>query len=229
MEKVINGLSLTGQYTGSKKKSGQVKNSLLKKISYGILMPGILLFFTVLFSSFVKTPVHKENTTYEKGKTSVSSKMLRREERQEKRKIKAVEDISWGTMNLFAEEFPKAQNVKWTSVKGFAEADFKSGSSSMVAFYDFENKLVGTGKYVSYNQLPHDAIKSIEKDFKNYKPEKIIYYDDNGLNENDITFFGNTIGEDDYYALMKDRNDPEKEMVLQITPRGEVFYFSGVR
>lgn len=200
-----------------------ITRSILKKfLPFGVLLFGLII------SSFLNPIAHKKNYSNEKAKENETSKMVKRENREENRMIRALESISPETMSLMARQFPNAKNVSWTITAGFAEADFTSGGSNRMAFYDFDNKLVGTGKYISYKDLPAESFKKIDRYFKDYTPEKVIYYDDNELNENDLSLFGTTLDRDGYYALMKDNNS-NKKIVLQISPEGEVTFLTDFR
>lgn len=200
-----------------------------KKTGYKIFLLISMLFFGMYYSSFGNTPLTKGFLPIEKsGPNSTSVRSHKKSAREEKRMIRQVEDISSTTMNLFAQEFPKAHHVSWTSTAGFAEADFTCRGSKRLAFYDYDNGLVGTGKYISYKDLPVKSFAQIDKSYKDYTPEQVIYYDDNELNENNANVFGATVNADSYYALMKN-NNTAKEIVLQITPDGEVMFFSNLK
>lgn len=142
--------------------------------------------------------------------------------------IKPVEGISILTKDQFEINFPKAANVRWTTIPGFSEADFTLGKSKMAAFYDFNNGLVGTGKYISYKELPAKGIENINRYFSNYSPEIVMYYNDNEQNENNMNLFGIFLDKNAYYALMKENNS-NKEIVVQITLDGNASYFSDVK
>ena len=129
-------------------------------------------------------------------------------------------------MSLFAIDFPKAKNVSWMSTDGYTEADYNMGKSQMMAFFDFDNKLMGTAKYVDYNTLPAVALKDIAKHFKGFVAKKVLFYHDNEANDTNLGMFNQYLDQDAYYALMYRGN---KEIVLQILPDGEVAYFDSVK
>ncbi|MEO6812312.1 MAG: hypothetical protein ABI172_00155 [Ginsengibacter sp.] len=190
-------------------------------------LPLCAILFVLIFSSFNNVNVPKTASPNSKNEVKNETRKMKKEIRQERRMIKSVEDIPTQTMSLFGQEFPKAQNVRWTFDAGFYEADFTSGNLKRMAFYDYDNNLVGTGKYVTYNNLPKGSLEQMDKYLKDYGIEKIIYYDDNELNAsnvNPLDMDGSVLDRDDYYALMKERRSG-KEIILQITAEGEVSLF----
>jgi hypothetical protein len=147
----------------------------------------------------------------------------KREVREEKRSVRAVEDIPYKTKELFNTDFGNAKRISWMSPAGFDEADFTLKNSKMMAFFDFDSQLIGTGKFVTFNELPANAIAEIQKKYKDYVPEKIMFYDDNEANDTNLNLFGQEMAQDSYFAQMKDGS---KQIVLQILRDGTVSYFS---
>lgn len=194
-------------------------DSVLKYASKIILSLSILV-FAFSISSFAGTPLLKKRSA--KTKNITNEKTIKREDK-ERRKEKDALEVSSAVMNSFYNQFPDAEIVKWSKIEGYAVADFISGNSARMAFFDYNNQLVGTGKYISYNRLPKNSIMEIHKNYNNYAPDSVIQYDDNELNDNDLNLFGVTLDSDGYYALMKNKSNG-KEIVLQITPQGDVSF-----
>ena len=229
MKKIIKYQSLSGigHMHNDKKNLYSILAPDYKKAVYKILLLTGLLFFGLLSPYIVKASSSKVSTIEKVGSNAITKKH-KKAEREERRMIRQVEDISSATMNLFAKEFPNAHHVSWTATDGFAEADFTNHGSKGVAFYDYDNGLVGTGKYISYEDLPAKSFAQIDKHYKDYTPEQVIYYDDNELNENNANVFGATLDKDSYYALMQNK-DSHKEIVLQISQEGNVLFFSKLK
>ncbi|MDP4284145.1 MAG: hypothetical protein Q8891_06955 [Bacteroidota bacterium] len=210
-----------------------VKSSRIKNILTKIFLTGIMFFGFISFSLAQNTTY--KNASYKKDllkeKREISEKL--RTEKKELNNVKSIlnkiSDMPTLTVEKFKTDFPKAQNVNWLKTDGYIEVNYKLNNSQMVTFYDFNNNLIGTGKYVTYQSLPARSLKKIAKDYKGYKPEKVMYFDDNDQNANNMNFFGSDIDVDDYYALLRDKKNAQKEIVLQITPTGQVSYFSDVR
>ena len=194
----------------------------LKAMAAKIFLSAVVCFGLFSFASAQNTQNNNAQLT---SNRDISHK-LKDQNREEKREVRAVENISSATMSLFAIDFPKAKNVSWMSTEGYTEADYNMGKSQMMAFFDFDNKLIGTAKYVDYNTLPAVALKDIAKHFKGFVAKQVLFYDDNEANETNIDMFNQSIDQDAYFALM-DRGN--KEIVLQILPDGEVAYFDSVK
>jgi hypothetical protein len=217
MKKNINGqyyllkIFLNSKYQENKKNDFVI--NLFKKMMF---MATLVFVFAI--RSFAGPMTNKP------ASNNVNSRVIK----NAKRMLKSEEAIPVLTKDQFKIDFPKATQVKWTTFDEFYEANFISGTSKMSTFFDYNDTMVGTGKYISFNKLPAKGIESVNKFFKDYSPEVVMYYDDNELNPNDLYHFGVPLDKDAYYALMKDNNS-NKEIVVQITLDGEASYFSAVR
>lgn len=220
MKKEINFQSLSSKViTTQTANINRTIDSVLKYASKIILSLSILV-FAFSISSFSNAPLLKKRSA--KTKNITNEKTIKREDKK-RRKEKDALEVSSAVMNSFYSQFPNAEIVNWSKIKGYAVADFYSGNSERMAFFDFNNQLVGTGKYISFNRLPKNSIKEIKKNYNNYASDSVIQYNDNELNDNDLNLFGITLDSDGYYALMKDKSNG-KEIVLQITPQGGVSF-----
>lgn len=55
-----------------------------------------------------------------------------------------------------------------------------------------------------------------------------MYFHDNPQNTIDLNFFGSDIEHDDYYLLLTNKKNDKDEIVLQVSPNGDVDYFSDI-
>lgn len=147
--------------------------------------------------------------------------------REEKREVKELENIPESIIEKFKANYPKATNVEWTAPGSDIEADFTDGNHHDVAFYDDNtSELIGTGHYLSFDNLPAKAVKKINRDFPGYTPAKVMYYDDNednGLAEALMEF---PIDQDVYLVKMKNGSSI---IDLQVTLGGDVSKIAGVK
>lgn len=213
--------------------SEHIMSFRIKNIIYKIFLLGIMLFgftgFSLAQNTTFKNASYKKDLLKEKREISSKLRTEKKQLHEVKSIINEISNIPASTVETFKMSFPKAKNVSWLQTDGFIEADYTLNKSQMVTFYDFDNKLIGTGKYVSYKSLPSRSLENIAKYYKKYTPEKVMYYDDNEQNINNMNFFGNDVGQDDYYALMRNKKNINNEIVLQITPDGDVSFFSNVK
>lgn len=141
--------------------------------------------------------------------------------------VNEINKIPVATQNEFAADFSNVQNVTWKADDGYNEADFTMNNKSMMAFFNYDNELLGQGYYVDYADLPEKGRERIAKDYQDYVPEKAMFYHDDLDDDNDfLNFFGNFLQEEAYFVLL--RKDT-KEIVVQVTENGDVSYFSKVR
>ncbi len=135
--------------------------------------------------------------------------------------------IPVGTRNEFAGDFPNAQDVTWKVGPGYSEAQFVQENKLMMAFFDYDDELIGTGYYVEYEDLPEKGRERIAKDYGDYTPGKAMFFQDDQDNEDLLNFFGNLLQHDAFFVLLR-RDDGDKEIVVQVAKDGEVSYFSNV-
>lgn len=138
-----------------------------------------------------------------------------------------VDKIPIRTVNEFEMDFNNVDDVTWKVENGFNEADFRMNDKSMMAFFNYDDELIGTGSYVDYAELPEKGKEKITKDYPDYSIEKIMYFEDANADDEDfLNFFGNFLKDKAYFVLLRNN---EKEIVVQVTDNGDVSYFSNVR
>lgn len=144
-------------------------------------------------------------------------------------KWKGMDDtnkIPVSTRNQFAEDFSQVQDVTWKVEPGFNEADFTMNDKSMMAFYSFDDELIGTGYYVDYADLPEKGKAKIAKDYADFVPEKAMYFEESDVDDQLMNFFGNFLQEEAYYVLLR---NADKEIVVEVSENGDVSYFRRVK
>lgn len=176
---------------------------------------GLVGFLTMIFFSFTYAQV---------GEKGDITKHLRATYQNP---VNEVDKIPVMTQNEFAEDFSNVTNVTWKADEGYNEVDFTMNHKSMMAFFNYDDELLGQGYYVDYADLPEKGREKIAKDYPDYIPEKAMFYHDDLDDDNDfLNFFGNFLSEEAYFVLL--RKDM-KEIVVQVTEGGDVSYFSRVR
>lgn len=210
-----------------------------KKILNKALLVGIMVFGVVNFSfaqngqfknaSYRQDLLNDEHEATARIRTEKQDiSQERKELREDKSIVREISDIPSFAVERFKTNFPKAKNVHWLNLDGVVRVDFTLHGKHMINVYNFKNKLVGNGKYLSYESLPARARKQITRYYKKYIPESTMYY--NSRNESfDMSLLGMQNDErNDYYVLMKNRKNAMKEIVLRVSPGGDVSYFRSV-
>ena len=138
------------------------------------------------------------------------------------RKIKNSDWTNYQTKQQFELDFPSATDVKWYN-GNFEEATFKDGAIITTAYYDIDNKLVGTTTEASYSDLPENAQKGIRKNFPGYKVNDVILFKDNPGNDTDMFLYSTPFeDEDSYFAQV---GNGIKQAILKINMDGQVSFF----
>lgn len=146
----------------------------------------------------------------------------KKETRKEVRKLEGKE-VSVFTKDEFRKDFGDIAVSRWERTAAFDKAWFVKEGHELTAYYDHHSKLVGTTEEKTFADLPALAQKTIDTKYKDYTTEKVIWFDDNEVNEADMILFNNPFEDEDCYfiVLKKDSN----EIILQSDMNGEVRFF----
>ena len=174
----------------------------------------MVLFFTTLKAQ----DTNKMALNSGKENSNVKSKTEKREIRKAERNL--VPSMS---KDAFIGDFGNIPNVVWEKYWIYDEAIFTKDGIKYKAFYDEDSKLLGTTTEKSFADLPMDAQKEIKKQFKNYTVDKVILFEDNQSNSEDMLLYGAQFEDaDNYFAELSNK---DKNIVIQINPEGEIFFF----
>jgi len=126
----------------------------------------------------------------------------------------------------FSQDFPNAKYVTWADDK-FVEASFLDNDVLKIAYYDEDNHLVGTTTDVDASALPEKARDHIDKTYPGYTIEKVVFFDDNEANDNDMFLYNHTFeDEDNYFPLLVKGSS---KIILKVSPKGEVSSFENLK
>lgn len=163
--------------------------------------------------------------TSSKAELKKEHRMVKKEERREKRKIEDAE-VSSRSKDSFSSDFAGITGVNWTKGDPYDEARFIKNGENTTAYYDFDGNLVGTTTIKKFSDLPAAGQKEIKKRYKDQVVETVIFLDDNENNDNDILLRGTPYeGPDHYFVSMRGAG---KETVVMVSPDGNVSFFKEI-
>jgi hypothetical protein len=137
-------------------------------------------------------------------------------------------DVSELAKSNFVVDFGNIPNVKWKRDDAYDMAVFTRNGKEMSAFYDFNGKLVGTTRQVSYTDIPAKAREDISKKYKDYIVEAVTFFEDNQANETDMILYGMQFDDADNYFVELAKKGA-KRIVLEVSPAGDVSYFTELK
>ena len=150
-----------------------------------------------------------------------------RTEHKEMRKL-AVKNVSDFSLKNFATDFGnKSSNVSWTKTDMYDEATFMNNGRETRAYYDFEGQLVGTTILKTYADLPQRAKNTIAKRYPDYTVESSLIYDFNKLSDVQMLMFSDQFVDSQNFFVQLSKG--AEKIVLQVTPVGQVFFFSKIK
>ena len=164
------------------------------------------------------------------GQSQKTSKDPRKETKKEQRsamvplKKLGGSAINPVAKNNFITDFGNIPVEKWERSTYFDEAVFTKNGMKYRAFYDLDGNLVGTTNVAKFSDLTPAAQKEIENKYKDYKIDKVIFYDDNEANSTDMYLYNQQFEDADNYFVEITKGT--KRLVLQVTPEGAVFFFT---
>jgi hypothetical protein len=131
--------------------------------------------------------------------------------------------VSEQSKEHFIADFGNVPDVQWKRSANFDEAVFTRNGKKMTAWYDIDEKLVGTTSEVSFTDLPADGQKAIKAKYKDYTIGKVIFFDDSELNETDMILYNQQFDDADNYfvELVKVKST----IVVRVNTRGELTFF----
>jgi len=160
------------------------------------------------------------------NKNETTTKKEKKEERKELRKLKGQE-VTYQSREAFVKDFGDIPVTRMERTVNFDKFTFTQNGQEMTAYYDIESNLVGTVSDKTFSDLPANAQKYIQDKYKDYTPGTVIFFDDNELNETDMILFGTQFDDaDNYFVELKKEN---KNIIVQVTMKGEVGYFSEMK
>lgn len=166
------------------------------------------------------------------GMAMNSMKSLKKSETKDERKEIRKDErnvISNISMEEFKRDFGKVADVSWERYPFFDIAIYTKDKHQYKAYYDRDSKLVGTTTVKTFADLPKNAQKHIQKEFGNYKVDKVVFFEDNQLNDNDMLLYGSQFEDaDNYFVELSDLAN-NKNIVVQVNPEGWVFFFKKLK
>lgn len=165
----------------------------------------------------------KEKAAIKEIKKEVKTE--KKELKTERKELRKLERTEVGTIskNSFYEAFGDVPNVKWRSSAYYDEATFTKDGHEMTAFFDFDEKLVGTTTVKTFADVPARGQKAIKTKYKDYTVGPVIFYDDNEFNDTDMMLYGLQFeDEDNYFVELTKENS---KIVVRVNAAGEMFFF----
>lgn len=174
--------------------------------------------FIVLAVAFFTNNIHAATVTGNK-------KTLREERKSERitlRKLRGQE-VSYQSQQHFDTRFSDATNVSWTRQDYFDVVHFTEHNKNITAYYDTNSQLVGVISPSSVDKLPVASQNYINKHYKDYTIQKVIFYDDNEANPTDMILYGDQFEDSDSYFA--ELSNGTSQIVLHIFKDGNVDFF----
>lgn len=189
----------------------------------------ILLSFALFYVTSMQVQAQETDKKAVKNEIKEAKKEVKKEKqvlKAEKKELRKLEkgDVSYQSKQEFYSDFGDVKDAQWKRSDYFDEVTFTKDGQSMKAYYDSQSKLVGTTSHKKFEDLPISAQKEIKSKYKNYTIKSVMLFDDNEANDSDMLLYGAQFEDSDNYFVELIKGD--SGIVLQVTPEGNVFYFT---
>ena len=155
----------------------------------------------------------------------VAKNELKKEKKVERKALRKLKGayINQASKGNFLKSFGNQSDVIWKRSVFFDEASFREGGHDIKAYFDEKGILVGTTSLVNFEDIPVLAQKTIYKTYKNARIGKVIFFDDNELNDTDMVMYGIQFDDADNYFV--EMTQGTKRFVLDCDTKGNVTFF----
>lgn len=182
----------------------------------------------------IKTLNHNESSVKKEKKKDVKSfdkkiTVIKEEKQNVKRELRDLKaaDVNEYSKAQFKKDFANIQNVQWKKTNGFDEGILTKAGIKTSAFYDTYANLVGTTTMKIFADLPNDAQKAINKEYKGYATKEIVYFDDNENNDTNMIIYNFPFEDVDSYFVQLTKDN--KNIAVQVRLNGAVSYFTQIK
>ncbi len=154
---------------------------------------------------------------------------IKKEKKYERKELRKLEGkaVSYLAKNQFANDFGNIPVNKWERATNFDEATFSKDGQVMMAFYDYNAKLVGTTSQKTFANIPANAQKFIDTKYKGYSKESVLLFNDVELNTTDMILFGTQFADaDNYFVELKKDNT---KIIIRVNMSGDVSFFKQLK
>ena len=190
----------------------------MKKLA---VLSATLLFAAVSFQSQAQVK-QKEAIKETKKEVKIDKKELRTD-RVALRKLEGAQ-VSELAKQQFNVDFGSVPNVHWRRSATFDEASYTQNGKKITAFYDSDNKLVGTCTIETLADVPAKGLAEIKTKYKDYTPRVVVFFKDNEANDTDMLLYGNQFDDADNYFVELTKGN--QKIIVQVTPQASVSYFA---
>jgi hypothetical protein len=172
-----------------------------------LTIAAVALFLVLGMSQFIARSATNKGEMSSSASTAVKST-----------KLVVAGKVSPMTLKRFNRDFGTPSNVVWEKSKSLDKVSFVKGGDKMVAYYNTNSKLVGTGSARNSAGVPDQALADINARYKDYSIGSVIFYDKNEANLISKLIYGTILKEENY--LMELTND-QKTIVVKVNVKGE--------
>jgi hypothetical protein len=135
----------------------------------------------------------------------------------------AVVTVPEVVRTTFYSDFGEVGNARWYRESNFDVVDFTKAGNKLSAYYDPDGVLVGTTEVKTFADLPVKVQERIKARYKDYSIGPVIFFDDNEMNETDMSLWETQFADEDNYFVELSKGN--EKIILRVDTQNEIFYF----
>ena len=182
----------------------------------------------ILSATFLVIVAVAQGQTKKADKEKV--KETKKEVKTERVPLKKLEGNKVSDLSIaaFNSNFSGATNVQSKRIDTFDIFTFTTKDGQFKkAYYDIDNKLVGTTQLKTFADLPVKAQQEIKKKYKDYNPGEVFLFDDNEFNDTDMIMYGKQFDDEDLYFVELIKGT--EKIILTVNPVGLVSFYETLK
>ncbi|MBK9511912.1 MAG: hypothetical protein IPP61_01120 [Cytophagaceae bacterium] len=173
----------------------------------------------------------KEKAYYRKeiARLDKQEAMLNKQKLENKKALRKLlgSEVSQRSKDQFAADFGQTTDVQWEIAPRMDEGTFTKDGVVTTAYYNTDNKLIGTTCVKSFMDLPMKAQNEINDNYKSYTVGDVIMFDGMDNVSSYVTLYNQDFtNSDNYFVELRKDN---KKLVMEVNMAGDVAFFTRLR
>jgi hypothetical protein len=199
------------------------KNTNMKKLMFGFIAS--IFFVSSVFAQSKEKAYYKR----EIARLDKQEAMLNKQKLANKAALRKLmgSEVSKDSKDQFEVDFGQVSDVQWERAPRMDEGTFMKDGVMTTAYYNTDNKLVGTTCVKTFTDLPLNAQTEINDNYKSYTVGDVLMFDGKDNVNTYVTLYNQEfLNADNYFVELRKDN---KKLVMEVNMAGDVTFFTRLR
>ena len=195
----------------------------MKKLMFGFIAS--IFFVSSVFAQSKEKAYYKR----EIARLDKQEAMLNKQKLANKAALRKLmgSEVSKDSKDQFEVDFGQVSDVQWERAPRMDEGTFMKDGVMTTAYYNTDNKLVGTTCVKTFTDLPLKAQSEINDNYKSYTVGDVLMFDGKDNVNTYVTLYNQEfLNADNYFVELRKDN---KKLVMEVNMAGDVTFFTRLR